>query len=442
MAVHVPLSVEAQMEARLLMMAPLNIFSPSSGRPIMTPTQDITLGCYYLTAEPREGGRKDGKHLILFASKTEVVFAQMDGAVRTHDRIRLANPDHGRKTVYGDPTRKVIETTVGRVIFSEIWPEELGFPNKVVGKGQLGELIWNCYKFCGHEQTVITLDRLKELGFFEATRAGVSIGIDDMIIPKEKTQEIETAQKQISEVEKQYRKGVITPGERYNKIVDIWTHCTDKIANVMLKTLDHNQGKREYNPVWLMVDSGARGNKAQVRQLAGVRGLMAKPSGDIIEKPILSNFREGLTVLEYFISTHGARKGLADTALKTADSGYMTRKLVDVAQDVIIREEDCGTTNGIWVQAISEGDDVVVKLADRIVGRCSSDDITNPSNPKEVLAKANDEIDENKAKAIEAAGVEKVKIRSVLTCESKYGVCMNCYGRNLATGLKVKLGEA
>src|SRR5205814_4049256 len=220
------------------------------------------------------------------------------------------------------------------------------------------------------------------------------------------------------------------------------THCTDKIANVMLKTLDHNQGKREYNPVWLMVDSGARGNKAQVRQLAGVRGLMAKPSGDIIEKPILSNFREGLTVLEYFISTHGARKGLADTALKTADSGYMTRKLVDVAQDVIIREQDCGTTNGIWVQAIYEGEDEVVKLAERLVGRFSCDDIANPQNPKEYFVRASSDIDEIKAKLIDTAGVEKVKIRSVLTCESKHGVCMYCYGRNLATGALVKLGEA
>src|SRR5437867_4227759 len=263
-----------------------------------------------------------------------------------------------------------------------------------------------------------------------------------MIIPKEKDQEIDTAQRQIREVEKQYRKGVITPGERYNKIVDIWTHCTDQIANVMLNTLSQNQGKREFNPVSLMVDSGARGNKQQVRQLAGLRGLMAKPSGDIIEKPILSNFREGLTVLEYFISTHGARKGLADTALKTADSGYMTRKLVDVAQDVIIREEDCGTTNGIWVQAIYEGEDEVVKLSERLIGRHSCDDIRNPQNPKESLVRANEEVDELKAKAIDSSGIEKVKIRSVLTCESKHGVCINCYGRNLATGARVKLGEA
>src|SRR6266487_4398646 len=318
----------------------------------------------------------------------------------------------------------------------------MGFINRVAGKTVLGDLIWRCYKVCGHEKTVPTLDKLKELGFREATQAGVSIGIDDMIIPKEKGQEIEAAQKQINEVERQYRKGVITPGERYNKVIDIWTHCTDQIANVMLRTLDHNQGKREYNPVSLMVDSGARGNRQQVRQLAGVRGLMAKPSGDIIERPILANFREGLTVLEYFISTHGARKGLADTALKTADSGYMTRKLVDVAQDVIIREEDCGTTNGIWVQAIFEGEDEVVKLSERLVGRFSCDDISNPQNPKELLTRANEELDEIKARAIDTSGVEKVKIRSVLTCESKHGVCKLCYGRNLATGALVKLGEA
>src|SRR3954467_947065 len=430
MAVHVPLSVEAQLEARLLMMAPNNIFSPSSGKPIMTPTQDITLGCYYLTANPRQVGhhKNDGK-TMLFGSKQEVLFAHAEAIVRTHDKVKLANPDLGRKTVFGNAEAKVIETTVGRVLFSEIWPTELGFPNKVIGKSQIGELIWNCYKICGHEKTVLTLDKLKELGFQEATRAGVSIGIDDMIIPKEKTHEIETAQKQIADVEKQYRKGVITPGERYNKVVDIWTHCTDQIAKVMLETLEKNQGKREYNPVWLMVDSGARGNRQQVRQLAGVRGLMAKPSGDIIEKPILSNFREGLTVLEYFISTHGARKGLADTALKTADSGYMTRKLVDVAQDVIVREEDCGTTNGIWVQAIYEGEDQVVKLSERLIGRFSCDDIANPANPKEFLSKANTEIDEIKGRGIDDSRVEKVKIRSVLTCESKIGVCVSCYGR-------------
>jgi DNA-directed RNA polymerase subunit beta' len=441
MAVHVPLSVEAQLEARLLMMAPLNIFSPSSGKPIMTPTQDITLGCYYLTAEPRQL-KEAKKRLMLFGSKSEVLFAYAEGDVRTHDRVLLANPDLGRKTIYGNQVKTAIETTVGRVIFSEIWPEEMGFYNDVADKKKLGEIIWNCYKFCGHEKTIVTLDQLKEMGFREATKAGVSIGIEDMIIPKEKSQEIETAQKQIADVEKQYRKGLITPGERYNKVVDIWTHCTEKISNVMIDTLKHNQGKREFNPVWLMVDSGARGNKQQVRQLAGLRGLMAKPSGDIIEKPILANFREGLSVLEYFISTHGARKGLADTALKTADSGYMTRKLVDVAQDVIIREDDCGTSNGIWVSAIYEGEDEVVKLTERLVGRVACDDIYDPNDPKRVLAGANREIYEDLAKLVDKSGIENVKIRSVLTCESKHGVCINCYGRNLATGAPVKLGEA
>jgi DNA-directed RNA polymerase subunit beta' len=444
MAVHVPLSVEAQMEARLLMMAPLNVFSPSSGRPIMTPTQDITLGCYYLTANPRDSVLPPGrdKRMRLFGSRSEVIFAHQDGAIRKHEWIRLANPDLGRSTVYGDSQKHVVETTAGRVIFSEIWPDDLGFLNRQVGKSQLGDMIWNCYKICGHERTVVVLDKLKDFGFAEATAAGVSIGIDDMIIPKEKVQEIEAAQKQIGEVERQYRKGVITPGERYNKVIDIWTHCTDQIANVMLRTLEQNQGKREYNPLWLMVDSGARGNRQQVRQLAGVRGLMAKPSGDIIEKPILANFREGLTVLEYFISTHGARKGLADTALKTADSGYMTRKLVDVAQDVIIRHEDCGTTNGIWTQAIYEGEEEVVKLSERIVGRFACDDLTDPHDSHVKLISANEEIDEVKARAIENSGIERVRIRSVLTCESKHGICIHCYGRNLATGGLVKLGEA
>jgi DNA-directed RNA polymerase subunit beta' len=442
MAVHVPLSVEAQMEARLLMMATNNIFSPSSGKPIITPTQDITLGCYYLTAEPRTPMPADANTLPLFGTKEEVIFACDDGALKTHDRIRLANFDFGKPTVFGNADKKVIVTTVGRVRFSEIWPPELGFPNKSVKKSELGDMIWKCYKFAGHEKTVTMLDKLKELGFREATKSGVSIGIDDMIVPKERDEQIEAAHKQIKEVEKQYRKGVITPGERYNKIVDIWTHCTDQISSVMFKTLEQNQGKKEYNPVYLMVDSGARGNKQQVRQLAGLRGLMAKPSGDIIEKPILANFREGLSVLEYFISTHGARKGLADTALKTADSGYMTRKLVDVAQDVIIQEQDCGTTNGIWVSAVFEGEDEVVKLADRLVGRFACDDIVNPTNPKEFLIRVNEDIDEEKARRIEAAGIERVRIRSVLTCESKRGVCVHCYGRNLATGAPVKLGEA
>ena len=442
MAVHVPLSVEAQMEARLLMMAPNNLFSPSSGKPIITPSQDIVLGCYYLTAEPRGVVRKKQKHVSLFGSKEEVLFAFADGALHIHDVVRMANPDIGTETPYGDMTNKIIETTVGRVVFSEIWPNEIGFPNIVVNKGALGDVIWNCYRHCGHEETVKVLDELKKLGFAEATKAGISMGFEDMIIPGEKAKEIQKAHKQIEDVDKQYRRGVITPGERYNKVIDIWTHCTDQIADVMLKVLDHNRGSDEFNPVWLMVDSGARGNRQQVRQLSGLRGLMAKPSGDIIEKPILANFREGLTVLDYFISTHGARKGLADTALKTADSGYLTRKLVDVAQDLIISEVDCGTTNGIWRQAIYEGEDEVVKLKDRLVGRTAVEDIANPINPEEYLCESRQVIDEAHAKLIDDAGVERVRIRSVLTCESKRGVCQKCYGINLATGNLAAMGEA
>ena len=440
MAVHVPLSVESQMEARTLMMAPNNIFNPSSGKPIMTPSQDITLGCYFLTAEPGKA-KKEGERLPMLGSKSEAIFANHDGELKTHDRILLANPDKGKDTVFGDKESTVIETTVGRVVFSEIWPENLGFANKPMNKGGLGDIIGACYKHCGHDATVTALDQLKTLGFNEATRSGCSIGIDDMIIPEAKKKEIAAAEKQIQQVEKQHRAGAITSGERYNKIIDIWTHCTDQIANVMLDTLKANQGKKEYNPVFLMVDSGARGNKAQVRQLAGLRGLMAKPSGDIIEKPILSNFREGLTVLEYFISTHGARKGLADTALKTADSGYMTRKLVDVAQDVIVRELDCGTTQGILIGEIKEGEDVVMTIGKRVVGRFAADDIIDPATD-EVLVNANELIDEPKAARIDKADLERVKIRSVLTCETKHGTCIHCYGRNLGTGDLVKPGEA
>jgi DNA-directed RNA polymerase subunit beta' len=442
MAVHVPLSVEAQMEARMLMLAPNNIFSPSSGKPITTPSQDITLGCYYLTQNPRRAaGAAVETRLPLFENAFEVEFAMADGAVKTHDRIRLKNPDFGKDTIYGDKETRVMETTAGRVIFNEIWPDGLGFFNKAAGKKQLSDIIWRCYQVAGQQGTVETLDRLKELGFAEATKAGVSIGISDMIIPKEKELQLANAYKQIKIVEQQYRKGIITDGERYNKIIDIWTHAGDEISNVMFRTLEHNEGRKELNPVFLMVDSGARGNRQQVKQLAGMRGLMAKPSGEIIERPITSNFREGLTVLEYFISTHGARKGLADTALKTADSGYLTRKLVDASQDVIINEMDCGTVNGIVVKSIYEGDEEVVDLATRIIGRVSCETIVDPVTKKKII-KANQMIDEPTAAAIEKIGVESLKIRSVLTCETGRGVCANCYGRNLATGQFVKLGEA
>ncbi len=440
MAVHVPLSVEAQMEARLLMLAPNNIFSPSSGKPITTPSQDIVLGCYYLTQTPRKTAQV-GERLRLFSELQEIEFGLAEGAIKIHEKIRFKNPNFGKKTIYGNSEIKVIETTAGRVIFNGIWPDGLGFYNKVAGKKQLSDIIWRTYQVSGQQRTVETLDRLKELGFSWATRAGVSIGITDMIIPDEKKIELEKAYKQIALVEKQYRSGIITDGERYNKIIDIWTHAGEEISNVMFRTLEHNEGRREMNPVFLMQDSGARGNRQQVKQLAGMRGLMAKPSGEIIERPITSNFREGLSVLEYFISTHGARKGLADTALKTADSGYLTRKLVDAAQDVIIVEPDCGTANGIIVRPIYEGDDEVVDLATRIVGRVSCETIANPVS-KETIIKANQLIEESQANALMKIGVEQLKIRSVLTCESKRGVCAQCYGRNLATGRMVKLGEA
>jgi len=440
MAVHVPLSVEAQMEARLLMLAPNNIFSPSSGKPITTPSQDIVLGCYYLTQTPRKTAQV-GERLRLFSELQEIEFGLAEGAIKIHEKIRFKNPNSGKKTIFGNSEIKVIETTAGRVIFNGIWPEGLGFYNKVAGKKQLSDIIWRTYQVSGQQKTVETLDRLKELGFTWATRAGVSIGITDMIIPDEKKTELDKAYKQIALVEKQYRSGIITDGERYNKIIDIWTHAGEEISNVMFRTLEHNEGRREMNPVFLMQDSGARGNRQQVKQLAGMRGLMAKPSGEIIERPITSNFREGLSVLEYFISTHGARKGLADTALKTADSGYLTRKLVDAAQDVIIVEPDCGTANGIIVRPIYEGDDEVVDLATRIVGRVSCETIANPVS-KETIIKANQLIEESQANALMKIGVEQLKIRSVLTCESKRGVCAQCYGRNLATGRMVKLGEA
>ena len=446
MAVHVPLSVEAQLEARTLMLAPNNIFSPSSGKPITNPSQDIPLGCYYLTQNPRVLPGKDGKlpaeaRMPLFAETSEVELALSETSVKIHTRIRLQNPDRGVQTVYGNSELAVIETTVGRVLFNQIWPRELGFYNKVAGKKQLSDIIWRCYKAVGQARTVETLDKLKELGFREATRAGASIGINDMIIPKEKAALVEGAQKQIAEVQKQYRRGIITDGERKNKVQDIWTHTGEELANALFRTLEHNEGRPEANPVFMMVDSGARGNRTQVKQLAGMRGLMAKPSGEIIERPILSNFREGLSVLEYFISTHGARKGLADTALKTADSGYLTRKLVDASQDVIITSEDCGTVNGIVVRPIYEGDEEVVGLATRIIGRVSCETVKDPISGEPII-KASQLIDEEIAAALDKVGHEQLKIRSVLTCENKRGVCAKCYGRNLANGLLIGLGEA
>ncbi len=450
MAVHIPLSVEAQLESRLLMLAPNNIFSPSSGKPIMTPTQDIALGCYYLTIDSQQDrirkrqAKPDDRlleHLPILSDAAEVHTAFDENVLKIHDRIRLRNPDKDRETTYGNSTAGAITTTVGRVFFNEIWPSSLGFNNAPIAKKRLEEMLWHCYQIAGHDETVQVLDRLKALGFEHATLAGISIGMDDMIVPAAKKEEIEKAHAKIREVDSQYRKGIITDGERYNKIIDIWTHATDEISTAMFAEMDANKKRDDVNPLFMMVDSGARGNRQQIRQLAGMRGLMAKPSGEIIERPILSNFREGLSVLEYFISTHGARKGLADTALKTADSGYMTRKLVDVAQDVIIVEQDCNTLNGIEVKSIYEGDDELVPLTARILGRTSLDDIRDPTS-NEVIVAAGQEIDEKAIEAVGKVGLESIRIRSVLTCESRRGACAKCYGRNLATGRTVALGEA
>ena len=444
MAVHVPLSVEAQLEARILMLATNNIFGPSNGRPITTPTQDITLGCAFLTANPKKAPvtkSVEKPRLCIMDNADEVLYAYSEGMLTLHSPLLFKNPDLGKDTIYGDKANKFIETTPGRVIFNGIWPDEIGFYNKKAGKKQLGDIINRCYQVCGHARTVRTLDDMKEIGFKYATKAGISIGIDDMIIPEEKGEVVKKAYESVATVHKQYNQGAITDGERYNKIVDIWTQATDEVASVAFRALEYNKGKAEINPVFLMVDSAARGNRNQVRQLSGMRGLMAKPSGEIIERPIVANFREGLTVLDYFISTHGARKGLADTALKTADSGYMTRKLVDVAHDVIITESDCGTVKGIWVEAVYEGEDEIVKLRERLIGRVSCDDIVDPVSGKVVVG-ASELIDEKKAEAIEALGQEKVRIRSVLTCETRRGVCSKCYGLNLATNKVAKLGEA
>ncbi len=443
MAVHVPLSLEAVMEAKTLMMATHNIFSPSSGKPILTPSQDIVLGSYFLTTEPPKAYDKTVR-LPLVVDADELDAAVVDGALKVHDWINFVNPDYQKDaTPYGNTEKKVIRTTVGRVIFNTIWPEELGFINFPVTKGKLGDIILETYNTVGRARTVITLDKLKDTGFKIATKAGVSIGIDDMIIPPSKPAIVAGSRKKIDEVEAQYKKGIITEGERYNKIIDIWTGCTDEIAKAVFDELKTNGGNSDaINPVYLMMDSGARGNKQQVRQLCGTRGLMAKPSGEIIERPILSSFREGLSVLEYFISTHGARKGLADTALKTADAGYLTRKLCDVAMDCIIEEKDDGNRDGVWKYAIYEGDDEIVSLNDRIVGRCSSNDIKNPLNPDELIVKNGQLITQEIADQIDEVGVERVKVLSSLTTRKKIGITALEYGINPATSAMVERGSA
>ena len=446
MAVHVPLSIEAQMECRQLLLAPNNIFSPASGKPITVPSQDIILGSYYLTyarqLTAKELEAQKEVHLPLFENTTEVEYAIASRKVNYHDWIRIRNPDYQSEgKFFGESEPKIIVTTPGRVRFNEIWPSGLGFINFNVGKKQIGDIIWRCYQCAGQPGTVAVLDDLKSLGFKEATRSGISIGIIDMVVPEEKGPELVKAYEEVEKVTKQYRNGVITDNERYQQVIDIWTHASDNIADALYRKLEHNAGDKLVNPLFLMVDSGARGNKQQIKQLSGMRGLMAKPSGDIIERPITSNFREGLSVLEYFISTHGARKGLADTALKTADSGYMTRKLVDVSQDVIIFEEDCGTVNGITAVPIIENDEEAASLASRIYGRTSAEKVVDPVSGDTIL-EVNQLIGEDEANKIDDLGFERLKIRSTLTCESDRGACQKCYGLNLAYDKVAKIGEA
>ncbi len=442
MAVHVPLSVEAIMEAKLLMMATHNIFSPSSGKPILTPSQDIVLGSYYLTMNPKGDMPAEDKRLPLIASLEEALSALQEGVLKLHDWIDLANPDKGNTTQFGLSKRSVIRTTVGRVLFNTIWPSELGFFNAPALKGDLGNLILETYKLLGKPDTIESLDRLKEMGFDIATKAGISIGIFDMIIPPEKQERIEVARKEIDKIEDQFRKGIITRGERHNKIIDVWTSATDDIAKEVFNCLDENLGKETINPVYLMMDSGARGNRQQVRQLCGMRGLMAKPSGEIIEQPILASFREGLSVLEYFMSTHGARKGLADTALKTADAGYLTRKLCDVAMDCIITCNDDGRRDGVVKKAIMEGDNEIVPLRDRLIGRYSSEDIYDPSNPTELLISGGSLITEDIADQIDAMGITRVRVMSPLSSRIKNGLTAFEYGIDPSTNNLVKEGSS
>jgi DNA-directed RNA polymerase subunit beta' len=436
MAVHVPLSIEAQIEARVLMMSTNNILSPANGEPIIVPSQDIVLGIYYMTR-----GRlfRKGEGMI-FSNPEEVRMAFDAGELDLHSFIKVR--------IDG----KLEETVTGRVLLSEILPPEFPFSyvNKVMNKKELRGLINECYRRAGIKSTVILSDRLKDMGYKYATQSGISISIKDMTIPSQKSKIIEKAEKEVKKIDDQYKGGLITDGEKYNKAVDIWAQSTEQIASEMMKEMgveevESPEGKKtkieSFNSIYMMSDSGSRGSKDQMRQLAGMRGLMAKPSGEIIETPITSNFREGLTVLQYFISTHGARKGLADTALKTANSGYLTRRLVDVAQDAVIAEDDCGTIDGIWVNSLMEGGEIIQRVGDRILGRVVLQDVYDPITGELILS-ANELIDEERVEKIENAGIEKVRIRSVLTCQAKIGICKKCYGRDLAHGHEVNIGES
>jgi DNA-directed RNA polymerase subunit beta' len=438
MAVHVPLSLEAQLEARVLMMSTNNILSPANGKPIIVPSQDIVLGIYYITMD-RPGEPGEG---MAFANVNEIESALNAKAVTLHSKVRSRYNDidaDGKKIV------KIVETTPGRMLLSEILPRNINVPfsliNRLLTKKDVGNVIDAVYRHCGQKETVIFADRLMKLGFSHACRAGISFGKDDMVIPAAKEKLIGESKERVKEYEQQYLDGLITQGEKYNKVVDVWSECTEKVATEMMKVISDTAPGKPVNSVYMMAHSGARGSAAQIRQLAGMRGLMAKPSGEIIETPIISNFKEGLTVLEYFNSTHGARKGLADTALKTANSGYLTRRLVDVAQDAIIVETDCGTEKYITVKAVIDGGEVISPLADRILGRTTAEDLVDPLNG-ELIIKNGDLIDEAIVERIDHSGIDVVRIRSVLTCETKDGVCAKCYGRDLARGTLVNTGEA
>jgi DNA-directed RNA polymerase subunit beta' len=439
MAVHVPLSFESQLEARVLMLSSNNILKPSDGRPIAEPSQDIVLGCYFATKAPSDFDKVKGK-APTFGDSAEIERLIAEGRLQYHSAVRFWHEGEW------------IETTAGRVLFHAVTPKALGFVNKELKKKVLGELVFQSFRKAGLAETVQFLDRLKEFGYRHATRGGVSIGIEDLHIPQKKSEILGEAQERVERFQRAYATGNITNGERYNKVIDTWTHANSDIAEAMVSSMKESQGG--FNPVFMMFDSGSRGSRDQIRQLAGMRGLMAKPQkkltggiGEIIETPIKSNFREGLSTLEYFTSTHGARKGLADTALKTADAGYLTRRLVDVAQDMTITEEDCGTIQGLEISALKEGEDVIEPLAERIVGMVAAEDVIDPLLKDEhgrarVLAEAGQLMSEETARDIEESGIEMVKIRSVLTCEAKRGLCRMCYGRNLATMEMVDLGEA
>ncbi len=450
MAVYVPLSIEAQLEARLLMMAPDNIFLPSSGKPVAVPSQDMTLGLYYLMIDPLYIPEEHGKKTRVFRDMQEVLMAlHASGSYNWYEQSKFADDQgchysrglriHERIKLRTDAG--IIDTTPGRVIFNTIVPKELGFQNYSLPKKKMGELIMNCYKKAGLERTVRFLDDLKNLGFSEGTKAAISMGVCDICVPPDKDRVLDEAHERVQQVRKQYEEGIITDGERRSKTISIWNEVSERLSDELFQMISQAKDNKR-NPLYLMIDSGARGNRAQIKQLGALRGLMSKPSGDIIESPVTSNFREGLTVIEFSISSHGARKGLADTALKTADSGYLTRRLVDVAQDVIITEEDCGTLNGIEVSAIKQGQEELLPLRDRIFGRTVCDDIYLPGDHTKVLARQGDILNIQQAEAIDDAGIESVRIRSVLTCEAHRGVCAHCYGLNLANGRVVGMGEA